>query len=355
MAILFQCSGCKRKVKANDHLAGKRVKCPSCGQPTVVPVPSPASQANMTRPSPGELRVGSPGSPMATRVPRTRRAMRPWCVAGVATALCLVLGLAFAFAIRELAAVKPEPTEVRRQSSDGQTHTPAGPGQNCSPGSPPLIPRGPARPPEAAKTEPEKRELAGLHRQIPDRPPDDLGTFTEDDKRPKPPGATVPGGPSTVTPSKPTPQPEPRKTEPESLDGQWYLVGCEMDGKKTDWLLILALGTSVKIEGTKLSEVKAAGSAYETWYEGTVKIAPKSDPKEIDLCYQSKSSGPLGEVKGVWKGIYKFENDHLVVCVSDPGKDRPREFKTRPKNGTELWFYNRTGVVSRSLTSDSSK
>lgn len=32
MAISIQCPGCKKKLKAKDELAGKRVKCPGCGQ-----------------------------------------------------------------------------------------------------------------------------------------------------------------------------------------------------------------------------------------------------------------------------------------------------------------------------------
>ena len=46
MSIGVQCPGCDKKLKTKDELAGKRVKCPSCGQAIVIPVAHPASQVN---------------------------------------------------------------------------------------------------------------------------------------------------------------------------------------------------------------------------------------------------------------------------------------------------------------------
>ncbi len=50
MPISVQCPGCGKKLKAKDELAGKRVKCPSCGQVLGIPLPlgrpdSPAKPA----------------------------------------------------------------------------------------------------------------------------------------------------------------------------------------------------------------------------------------------------------------------------------------------------------------------
>ena len=39
MAISIECSGCKKRLQVKDAMAGKRGKCPSCGQTIVVPVP----------------------------------------------------------------------------------------------------------------------------------------------------------------------------------------------------------------------------------------------------------------------------------------------------------------------------
>jgi phage FluMu protein Com len=48
MALTARCGSCNKKFKANDKLAGKRVKCPQCGGTITIPVPQPAeSPASM--------------------------------------------------------------------------------------------------------------------------------------------------------------------------------------------------------------------------------------------------------------------------------------------------------------------
>ena len=43
MAITAQCGSCEKKFKANDTLAGKRVKCPQCGGAITIPAAEPAA------------------------------------------------------------------------------------------------------------------------------------------------------------------------------------------------------------------------------------------------------------------------------------------------------------------------
>src|ERR1700691_3265369 len=38
--IVFACASCQKKLSVKDELAGKRAKCPSCGESTTVPTPS---------------------------------------------------------------------------------------------------------------------------------------------------------------------------------------------------------------------------------------------------------------------------------------------------------------------------
>ena len=52
MAILIQCTSCLRKLRVQDHLLGKTVKCPSCGvkfvaQPSAA---GPAAEETMRTP-----------------------------------------------------------------------------------------------------------------------------------------------------------------------------------------------------------------------------------------------------------------------------------------------------------------
>lgn len=72
MAISVQCSGCEKKLKVKDELAGMRVKCPSCGQVIVIPAVRPASQPKAPIPSPGELAAATKAKPIALPLPFNR-------------------------------------------------------------------------------------------------------------------------------------------------------------------------------------------------------------------------------------------------------------------------------------------
>jgi uncharacterized protein (TIGR03067 family) len=63
-------------------------------------------------------------------------------------------------------------------------------------------------------------------------------------------------------------------------------------------------------------------------YEGKVKIDDKAKPHatlDIEL-----TEGPE-DVKGkTAKAIYKLDGDKLIVSVSTPGRDRPKDFEPQP-------------------------
>lgn len=44
MPILIVCSSCAARLRVGDHLLGKRIKCASCGKPTVAEPPKPADE-----------------------------------------------------------------------------------------------------------------------------------------------------------------------------------------------------------------------------------------------------------------------------------------------------------------------
>jgi predicted RNA-binding Zn-ribbon protein involved in translation (DUF1610 family) len=58
MAISVQCPACQKLLKAEEESAGKRIKCPSCGEVLAVPVaatvsaPAPAEEGGERRPCP---------------------------------------------------------------------------------------------------------------------------------------------------------------------------------------------------------------------------------------------------------------------------------------------------------------
>ena len=44
MAIAAKCESCGKRFRANDKLAGKKVKCPECGGVLTIPLPQPLAE-----------------------------------------------------------------------------------------------------------------------------------------------------------------------------------------------------------------------------------------------------------------------------------------------------------------------
>ena len=99
--ILVQCAGCGQRLKVQDSHAGRRVKCPSCGDPVLVPAARPGS-AGMPPYAP------APGRP---HVPPQPRASAP-----VANPYLHPHGSEAAFAGMETGRDSPGPTRYRRRS-----------------------------------------------------------------------------------------------------------------------------------------------------------------------------------------------------------------------------------------------
>jgi hypothetical protein len=49
--ISVQCPACQKKLKARDDLAGRRVKCPACGEAVLIPSVQPAATVEVARPA----------------------------------------------------------------------------------------------------------------------------------------------------------------------------------------------------------------------------------------------------------------------------------------------------------------
>jgi len=59
-------------------------------------------------------------------------------------------------------------------------------------------------------------------------------------------------------------------------------------------------------------------------YTCKVKVDPKAKPATIDLAIDEGPEDAKGKTS---KCIYKLEGEKLILCVSLPGKDRPKEFE----------------------------
>src|SRR5207244_11981360 len=71
-------------------------------------------------------------------------------------------------------------------------------------------------------------------------------------------------------------------------------------------------------------------------YKGTFKIDVSKKPKTIDLIFTE------GPEKGKTNyGIYELEGDTYKLCIDMGGKNRPKEFGTKPGSGCGLEILKR--------------
>jgi uncharacterized protein (TIGR03067 family) len=92
-----------------------------------------------------------------------------------------------------------------------------------------------------------------------------------------------------------------------TLKGTW--VPNELEGIDSKW----------SFEGETL---KASVNGLD--YTCKVKIDPNAKPATIDLIIDEGPEEAKGKIS---KCIYKFEGEKLILCVSMPGKDRPKAFE----------------------------
>lgn len=123
--------------------------------------------------------------------------------------------------------------------------------------------------------------------------------------------------------------------------------GGVSDSKKMEgtWQgMVLEIGGKAPSDGEKKISIKLLikGDRYTIFFdeqktsEGAFKLDEKKKPKTID------ATASEGDFKGkVQPGIYQFEGDELKVVFTEPGKERPKEFKTREKTEEVLIRYQR--------------
>jgi uncharacterized protein (TIGR03067 family) len=119
-----------------------------------------------------------------------------------------------------------------------------------------------------------------------------------------------------------------KKKEEAQIDGTWMATEAEMNGKKLPKTFSENLKLTLK---DKDYEVVA-----ESPDRGTVTYNNSADPKEMDI------KGVEGPNKGkTFLAIYELKDDKLTICYDLSGKDRPTEFKTKPKTKLFLVTYER--------------
>jgi uncharacterized protein (TIGR03067 family) len=123
-----------------------------------------------------------------------------------------------------------------------------------------------------------------------------------------------------------------------ALVGTWRPVSLEKDGKKSPDEQLVKTKAIFEADGKLV--VQEDG---KTVSQATPKLDPAKKPKEIDLAFTE------GEAKGkTLLGIYEFDADHLKLCYTT-GKERPKEFSSKPGSGNTVVSYRREKIYTNSI------
>ena len=119
----------------------------------------------------------------------------------------------------------------------------------------------------------------------------------------------------------------PEKEEMTKFQGTWAVTSAERDGKPDQALK----GARITFEGDTFTRKTEADTVH-----GTYRLDPKQSPKETGATY---TDGPLRGKKVF--GIYSLEGDSLKICYSEPGKNAPLDFTSKPGSGRILLVLKR--------------
>ncbi|WP_161602495.1 TIGR03067 domain-containing protein [Tautonia marina] len=112
--------------------------------------------------------------------------------------------------------------------------------------------------------------------------------------------------------------------------GTWAVERSIRDGKDGPTEVMKEIVRVV--DGNRIVWKRAGKSFAATTFE----LDPAADPKTIDLIPEG------GRNRGDRVlGIYRFDDDRLVLCTADPGKPRPLSFAAEPGDGQTLMTFRR--------------
>jgi uncharacterized protein (TIGR03067 family) len=120
------------------------------------------------------------------------------------------------------------------------------------------------------------------------------------------------------------------KREEEKLAGTWQVVSVEAAGQAVPAQQFRGLKMTFK--AGKFTAQKGQGEKQE----GTYKIDPSKNPKQIDI---SRKDGP--EAGRNQLAIYSLAGNTLKVCSGGSDKERPDGFDTRGQEGRVLMTLRR--------------
>ncbi len=117
--------------------------------------------------------------------------------------------------------------------------------------------------------------------------------------------------------------------EQQKLEGNWRMVGIELDGVKQPAEQVR--GFSLRFKGGRFDS--NMGGQRQT---GTYTIDPSKKPKAMDIV---PADGPdKGQTRPL---IYELDGDTLRICGSEVGKGRPAGFPAKDAKGLMLMVLRR--------------
>jgi uncharacterized protein (TIGR03067 family) len=122
------------------------------------------------------------------------------------------------------------------------------------------------------------------------------------------------------------------KKDLEQMQGTWTVAAQEMGGAKLTDEQIKQANVKLVVKGDKYT----LSIGDQPIAHGTIKLDPAKKPKAIDTTAEGEQH------KGQkMLGIYTLEKDEMKVLFTQPGEDRPAEFRTKQGTQQILITYKR--------------
>jgi uncharacterized protein (TIGR03067 family) len=127
----------------------------------------------------------------------------------------------------------------------------------------------------------------------------------------------------------------------QALQGTW--VGQDVSRPQGEYRLTVS-GNSIKFQEARAEE----------WYEATITLRPKANPKRAALLIERCSAPQY--VNKTANFIYKIEGKTLTLAGSEPGSEKePTAFEPNPDNPLRIFVLNKTPESDEALEAYSAK
>jgi uncharacterized protein (TIGR03067 family) len=133
------------------------------------------------------------------------------------------------------------------------------------------------------------------------------------------------------------PKEKPGKAEDDKtlLQGRWYAIAEEADGKALSAADLAKLNKTLVVSGDGFDLERQAGDERRL-ISGQISLDQTDNPKKFDF------SGKASNSPYQMYGIYEVSKDTLKLCyTSDKPSTRPVEFRTTPKSGHRYVVFKR--------------